>query len=397
MIGAWTCKKCSTEHSPGDEGFSWWKCGSGTCTAYRWPGLLWIGGAVVGVGLVVLLWGMLGLLGGNAEETFLRQAKNVLKTEGKITSEGTEKLRQRAARLKLAKEHIEQLLTRAKVEYLEETRRALLHQPPSQGTMTPEKRKAFCQVAAALEMPAEDSLVPCSQDLTACSQPAWASNAGPSSQNLSFLQDLMTCLRQGEFTQAVQALQTMPEHPEVMTLRSVMDTPLGVQVQFQYQRGVESPSPLYPLESADLKGLVLSPRDVYRLALSTASDETYLYVFQQDRYGQMTRLFPDPVWSGVDNPIRHGNTYQIPPGSKEWVSLDELPPTQETAIQETLYIIASPWQAADLEALYGEVYAATSRESRAALLERFFARLRLREAAPIKAVYYKEFSFHHDR
>jgi len=340
---------------------------------------------------------MLGGPGGNAEETFLRQAKNVLKTEGKITPEGTEKLRQGATQLKLSKEHIEQLLKRAKVEYLEETRRALLRQPPNQGTITPEKRETFCQVAAALEVPTEDCLVLCSQNLTACSQPAYASNAGPSSHNLSFLQNLMTCLRQGEFTKTVQALQTMPEHPEMVTLRSVMDTPLGVQVQFQYQRGVESPSPLYPLESADLKGLVLSHRDVYRLSLSTASDETYLYVFQQDRYGQMTRLFPDPVWSGVDNPIRHGHSYQIPPGSKEWVFLDELPPTQEAAIQETLYIIVSPWQATDLEALYGEVYAATSRESRGALLERFFARLRLREAAPIKAVYYKEFSFHHER
>jgi hypothetical protein len=314
--------------------------------------------------------------GGHKEERFIAWVTDALQgnsaPEGEISQKEMETLRRHAGRLKLSPERRENLFKMAKSAYLDEKRQTLLQRPPGGHEITAEELTEFCKVAEVMDMRAA---------VNEC--------AGS-------LEDMRVYLRRGEFGQARQLLYTMPDNPEKIRILSTMNTPLGVDVKFQYQKGTEGPSPLHPLDASNLHGLTLHHKDNYRLFISVSYDKTYVYIFQKDRYGQITRLFPDPIWSRVDNPIQVGVTYRIPPGEKEWLFLNELPPDQKTPIQETLYIVASPWPAEDLEVLYGDLHRVTSQESREELLQQFLNRLKLRADDALKAVYHKQFSFNHE-
>ena len=90
-----------------------------------------------------------------------------------------------------------------------------------------------------------------------------------------------------------------------------------------------------------------------------------------------------------------GSRIGFHPGKKNGC-IDELPPTQETAIQEVLYIIATPWQAEDIDQLYGDLYRAPTQARRNQLRETFLQRLRVRAGETINASYYAEFAFKHE-
>jgi hypothetical protein len=128
---------------------------------------------------------------------------------------------------------------------------------------------------------------------------------------------------------------------------------------------------------------------------SVFQDNVFVYVFEKDHYGEVKRIFPDPVWSrGVENPVHNGKTYQLP-SEREWLYLDELPISQALTITETLYIVASPWRAKDIEQAYGKIYEAVTPDVRNELIEKFMAQLSARADSSIKSLYYKEFSFEH--
>jgi len=87
---------------------------------------------------------------------------------------------------------------------------------------------------------------------------------------------------------------------------------------------------------AILEPLSLTGRDNHRLRISTSAENAYVYIFQQDHYGEVRRIFPDPVWSkGIDNPIHGGKEYTLP-SDREWYYPDQLPASQTGSIMETI-------------------------------------------------------------
>ncbi len=209
--------------------------------------------------------------------------------------------------------------------------------------------------------------------------------------------EIVRLLSQGEFLQAKTLIPNIHDEHKRRRLLMEMETSLNIEVAFQYQKEVQKPSPFYPLDSLELNKLTLTNRDNYRLNISASHSNVYFYIFQQDFYHQIKRLFPDPVWSQVDNPIQSDMVYQVPPGERQWFYLDELPSSQDGPIAETIYVIASPWKAEDIERLYGKIHETTDQQIREKLIKEFIQRLRLRDEGVLNSLCYKELSFNHGK
>jgi hypothetical protein len=324
--------------------------------------------------LVLVLW--TAFLREHRDARFIARVLDMLQgngeVEGEITPEELATLAEDARQQHLPPARLNRLVMQAKTAYLDAKRQKFLGAASSTNALTSEELVELCRVAKRLEMVAE---------VKACSPP---------------LEDLVIHLHQGEFTAARKLLQSLPDTPTKVRTLTTVNVPLRVEVRLQYQKHADAPSPLHSLDAPELADLTLTHRDNYRLFVSVSQAYTYVYIFQKDRFGQMVRLFPDPVWSRAENPMRNSVTYQIPPGEREWWFLDVLPPDQDTAIQETLYVIASPWPAADIERLYDELDRATSQAERRTLLPQLLNRLRLRADAALPAVYHQAFSFRHE-
>lgn len=84
-------------------------------------------------------------------------------------------------------------------------------------------------------------------------------------------------------------------------------------------------------------------------------EDGYLYIYQIDSHGQFYWLFPNPEVSPLGNPVKAGKTYRLPgtkgscSGNGQWLGLDEEPGTEE------VFLIASRWQAHDLEEALGKL------------------------------------------
>lgn len=372
MQKEWECKKCGYSHDP-QGGSSMWKCAS--CGALRWPGMVWGGAGVLIVFLVIGIWALFP--SEKPEEKFLAQVKLYLQgdaaTEGDVTSDEAEKLKTLATRLKLTN-RLEELIKQGKLDYLtakKDSLRKSLNLP--QGQEIPSKElQPVCDLARRMGMVAE---------VKGCSK----------------LEDITAHLNQGEFAKARDLLRSMPDDPQGKKVLNEMETPLVVEANFQFQKDGQTPSPIQPVDSQELSNLLLTNRDNYRLHVSVSLDRVYLYIFQKDQYGEIKRVFPDPIWSrGVDNPVQKAISYQLP-SEKEWFYVDELPAAQTDAIAESLYFIASPWKAKDIEQLYGKIYEATTPETRKDLIQKFIKQLQLRNDPTFKSLYYKEFSFEHGK
>ncbi len=210
--------------------------------------------------------------------------------------------------------------------------------------------------------------------------------------------DILCLLHQGEFLQVKKCFQSnRTDDAQKGKIVQEMKTFIKIDVTLQYQKEGQKPSPLYPLEAGEMEDLTLTHRDNYRLTITVQDPNVFLYIFQKDAYNQIKRLFPDPVWGGEKNPLHGGKSYQLPPGEREWFYLDELPSKQKEHITETLYLIASPWPAKDIERLYGEIYGAVNREAREKAVGELFRRMRLRDTDTFQALYYREFSFSHGK
>jgi hypothetical protein len=305
-----------------------------------------------------------------AEAKFLTQVKAVLeeceRTREGISPDKMKVLKSEAERLKLA-DRADELIQTAKRNYLTDKRTAL-------GTdATPQKLQPLCELARKFGMPTA---------VQGCTPPT---------------EEILAQLAQGEFAKARELLKIAGDDPQAKKLRDKLETPLTLEASLQYQKKTEAPSAEYPLNAQALKKLVLTNQDNYRLLITASQDEVFLYIFQKDQYGEIKRLFPDPVWSGgVDNPIVRSKKYQMP-GEKDWYYLDELPAAQTGTITETLYLCASPWRAKDLEELYGKIHEATSPEDRKGRIENFQKQLQLRNDPSFKSLFFKEFPFEHGK
>ncbi|MCP4350137.1 MAG: DUF4384 domain-containing protein [Desulfobacterales bacterium] len=370
MKKKWECPKCSANTAPDQDNYSFWKCSG--CGALRWPWLLWgLSGVLVLILIVViLLWP-----GSTPEEKFLQAVEKSLngkgKNEGIITNKEKEGLLRMSHRLRVS-EKSKALVLKGKEQYLLKKQEHFKNTPPGDQEITHEEFEQLCGLAKRMEM---ISAIP------------------ECSTSVGKVSDLFV---QGEFLQAQTILKNIPDSPEKEQFLLELETPLDIEVKFQYQIGYESQSSPMPLNAPELQGLTLTSRDNYRLLVLVSQDNVYVYIFQKDHYGQMKRLFPDPVWSRVSNPVRSGMMYQVPPGQKEWLYFDELPLSSDS-IPETFYIVASPWQAKDIEQLYGKIYEATEQSAREKHINNFMQRLQRRNNPEIKALFYNEFELNHGR
>jgi len=112
-------------------------------------------------------------------------------------------------------------------------------------------------------------------------------------------------------------------------------------------------------------------------------------------------LLPHSHWSRVRNPVEYNREYRIPP-ENEWLSLDELPPYESGFLHETLYVIASPWRAGDIEECYYKILKETEENKEETeeieddkSLRNFLDILHLRRDSELASVFYEEFSFKH--
>jgi|GEM_PF-2577721 len=139
-----------------------------------------------------------------------------------------------------------------------------------------------------------------------------------------------------------ERLRTNPDDYEAKNLRSFLMDSLEIDFKFNYlpdrRQKVTTRS-----ASSDA---VLTAEDPYYLIIHS-SDQCYLYVFQLGSSDQLARLFPDPMYVPILNPVP-GGPMRIPDGY-EWFYLDN------TAGNETIFLVASRWRQKALEMLCSQL------------------------------------------
>lgn len=206
-------------------------------------------------------------------------------------------------------------------------------------------------------------------------------------------------LVEGHYAAAAALLQEdQSQNPAVSSLRQQFQTPARLTVQFQHKApGRPNPPPETVASNRQLP-VTLTHKDNYRIYLAnTGNQDLYVHAFQKDHYGKIHRLFPDPVFSPMGNPLGPGQNIRMPSDDNDWFYLDELSSGETGPISETIIVIACPWKADDINRLFGRIHEATQGVDRQQALREFLQRLKRRDDASVPASFYREFSFMHGR
>lgn len=108
--------------------------------------------------------------------------------------------------------------------------------------------------------------------------------------------------------------------------------------------------------------IALAADDNYGLLLRPAADR-YVYVYQLDSRGILIKLFPNDVYSSLQNPLRKGQEYYLP-SKGNWFC-----PGKEEG-EERIYVIASAQPMRKLEELYIQYGKSDNRQKRQEVLSR---------------------------
>ena len=216
------------------------------------------------------------------------------------------------------------------------------------------------------------------------------------SPQFSYKDEIVNSFKNGQFNEKLKELKnSLGKDEELDQLWKVIQKPINFVTKLQYKKSGQPLSDAIDIDSHKLQDLTLTHDDIYRLLVSFDHPKIFLYIFQKDQYGDIMRIFPELVWSKMENPIEPGlENYEIP-GKGEYFFLNELKNPDSGPIEEILYIVASPWEANDLKKLYGEVKAATKIEERNSKIDELFKKMEKRENLNLKCVYYKKISFLH--
>jgi len=208
-----------------------------------------------------------------------------------------------------------------------------------------------------------------------------------------FIAKIRDFLEEGEFSKAYElVLKIPPENLEGQKIRDEIETPTKMKVRYQYQRNGQEASDFYPIDSPEIQNIILTSKDRYRLAFSSSQDDVTpcVYIFQRNHSGEIKQLFPDTLTS---NPIEIGYTYSIPPQENEWLDLNDK--SIETGLNvKTLYVIASPWEAKDIEQTFDKINEASEKLNHE-LIDDFVQTLFKRKNKTVKAIYYVEYNLNH--
>jgi len=139
------------------------------------------------------------------------------------------------------------------------------------------------------------------------------------------------------------------------------------QLMFHYQK---ADTPLvygidirFPQEEK----ITLTTNDNYRLVIQPAS-ECYIYTYQLDSCGELVKLFPNNVYTSVQNPLQQEQTYHVP-SEPNWLYLGE------KEGEERIYVVASAQPVQKLEELYAQYDKADNRRRRQESLSHFLKEL----------------------
>ena len=143
------------------------------------------------------------------------------------------------------------------------------------------------------------------------------------------------------------------------------------QLVFHFQRQDSRFIQGVDLQTPPSQIIPLTPADNYRLFLEPAVD-CYVYVFQLTASGDLAKLFPNKASSPVQNPLRRGQMYYLPP-EPDWFYLntDAAPPGG----QEHLYIVISAQHLEDLTKLYARHSQTDDESDKQAILASLIAQL----------------------
>jgi len=92
------------------------------------------------------------------------------------------------------------------------------------------------------------------------------------------------------------------------------------------------------------ESIILSSEDNYRLLIELTQDY-YVYIYQSDAKNELMKLFPNEMYSPVQNPLKGGLIHYLPT-ERNWFYL------AENAGEETIYIAAFLQPKHDWDELY---------------------------------------------
>jgi len=131
------------------------------------------------------------------------------------------------------------------------------------------------------------------------------------------------------------------------------ETKEAKKVNINYSLKVRRPKTLPVTKNTEYEpvkfsqGVTLKTGDQFRVSFKTDNDG-YVYVINFDGAGKAQIIFPH-MEAGADNFVKGGMAYEIPSASANWYYLDEV------TGKETLYVIASPFKIANLDALVADL------------------------------------------
>ena len=108
-------------------------------------------------------------------------------------------------------------------------------------------------------------------------------------------EDISLLLEQGQFHEALKGLKDMaPDDTEKPQMERLMNGRTIPDPRFQFQKQGQPPSRLFELKDPEIKTLVLTNEDNYRIRINMPKDgpANFLYVFQVDHDGKLHGMFP---------------------------------------------------------------------------------------------------------
>lgn len=206
--------------------------------------------------------------------------------------------------------------------------------------------------------------------------------------------DIIAKIRKGDFASVHSFLTAdLSENDHnLLQLQQQITRSLPVQGELQYQLadGKKGSAIL----GTDTTPPVLSHRDYYRCQIKTDTppDAFYIYLFQVDSSGSLTPLFPN-LQLGTQNPVRPWQwPVSIPDKDGKWIYLDQLSDSSRQQSRETLYLLATPWPADDIDTLILQLRDNTENEE---LKARLLSRILLRRQAELPSISIVRWSFFH--
>ncbi len=190
------------------------------------------------------------------------------------------------------------------------------------------------------------------------SQPQMTTDQPDTDSPLPHEPEVVPAIKKGNFAPLITLLDQMKTRQKELTeadraLLRRLSTSHGIIPLILWKKEGEAKEQTTAM-LAESRPPELSSRDLYRFVINcrTPAGKLYLYLFQVDSRGQLTRLYPDPDHNGR-NPVQPWQwPLVIPNQNQTSIHLDDLTGDDPEKIREQIYLLITPWQATDIEELY---------------------------------------------